>query len=119
MKLSLIRIIDRGVPLKERLHLKALNDANLTYFVVLSTAYTSPTALSSGGKAAYWFPPKNVKAGDAIVLYTCAGTPSESKNADGTTSYFLYWGWKEPLWNAAGKCAVVMEVTNWVTSQYE
>lgn len=119
MKLSIIRIIDRGVPFKERLHLKALNDANLTYYVVLSTDYTSPTALSVGGKAAYWFSPKSVKAGDSVVLYTCKGQPSDTKNADGTTTFFLYWGWDSPLWSVTGKCAVVMELTNWMTSPYE
>ena len=119
MKLSIIRIIDRGITSKERLYLKALNDINLSYYLVLSTDYSSPTALSVGGKSAYWFSPKSLKAGDSVVLYTCGGKASETKNSDGTTTYFLYWGWASPLWNATGKCAVVMELSNWMTSQYE
>lgn len=119
MKLSIIRIVDRGVQDKERLYLKALNDVNLSSYLVFSTSYSEPAKISAGGKSAYWFPPKRVKAGDSIILYTGTGKPSETKKTDGTTTYFLYWGWKAPLWVATGKCAVVMELADWVTSQYE
>ena len=119
MKVSIVKIIDRGVPEKERLHLRVLNDTNLTYYVVLATSYITPASISAGWKGAYWFHPRAVKSGDSVVLYSRAGKASETKNKDGTTTHFLFWGAKTPLWNVTGKCAVVMEVSGWLTSPFE
>jgi hypothetical protein len=119
MKLSIVRIVDRGVPQKERLFLRVLNDTNLCYYVVLATLYNTPTSLSSGWKSAYWFVPLPVKAGDSVVLYSCSGKFQQTKNPDGTTTHFVYWGATNPLWDTTGKCAVVMEISSWATSLYE
>ena len=119
MKLSIVNIADRGVTEQERLFLRVLNDTNLTYYVVLATSYNSATSISAGWKGAYWFDPRPVKSGDSVILYSKAGEAKNIKNKDGTTTHFLYWGAKTPLWNVTGKCAVVMEVSGWVTSPFE
>jgi hypothetical protein len=119
MKLAIVRIADRSVPNKERLHLKALSDTNLSFFAVLATVYSSPTAISTLPRYVFWFKSKPVKAGDNIILCTAEGTPSEEKNADGTTTYFFYWGLKNTIWNKTGECAVIFEINSWQTSPYE
>jgi len=118
MKLAIVRIADRG-SLDERLHLRVLADTNLSYYVVLNTTYLDPGRVDAGAKGAYWFAPTPVKAGDTVVLCSRSGAQGQTKNADGTTNYFFFWGFPQPVWNSTGKCVVVMEMNTWQTSPYE
>lgn len=117
MKLEILKIIDRGVPNKERLWLKVLADCSLTYFAVIDTVYSTPNSISNSPKRTYWFDPKQVKVGDYVILYTCKGTPSESKNPDGSTNYFFYWNQANTLWNKPEDCAVLIELNGWQTTK--
>jgi len=117
MKIEVEKILDRGVANKERLWLKVIVDADLKYFIVFDTTYTSDNSISNLQRHAYWFKPKMVKAGDYVVLYTGLGEPTELKKKDGTTSYFLHWGLEKTIWNAAGDCAVLFELNSWQTSK--
>jgi len=119
MKIILNKIADRGVPDKERLVLRAVNDTTLAYFVVLDTAYATPQSVVSTPKHAFWFPPKSIKAGDWVILYSRVGTNSSEVQKDGTTAHFFFWGQSQVLWDKTGNCAVVMEVTDWNTSPFE
>ena len=118
MKLEIVDVIDRGVPGKERLWLKANAATNLQYYIVFDTTYTSENSISNIQRHAHWFVPKPVSAGDYVVLYTGKGTKSETKNTDGTTTHFLFWGIDRTIWNVNGDCAVLFEVSNWMTSKY-
>lgn len=117
MKIEIIKIIDRGLANKERLWLRVLANANLQYFIVFDTTYTFPDSISNLQRHAYWFKPKEVKAGDYVVLYTKQGTPSEQVNDNGTTTHFVYWGLDKTIWNDTGDCAVLFEVNSWQTSR--
>jgi len=118
MKIEIVKIIDRGVANNERLWLKVLVNTNLSYFIVIDTIYTSPNSISNLPRHTHWFRPKEVRAGDSIVLYTRPGTPSETKNADGSTIHYLFWGLNTTVWNAPESCAVLFEVSTWQTSKY-
>ena len=117
MKLEIVKILDRAVADKERLWLKVLADADLKYFIVFDTTYTSSTSISNLQRHAYWFKPKLVKAGDYVVLCTKRGIPSEQKRADGSTNHFLYWGLESTVWNDTGDCAVLFEINTWQASK--
>jgi hypothetical protein len=119
MKLQIVGVVDRKSAGNERLHLRALADANLMYYVVVDTTYISPTSISNKLRHTYWFPNRPVKAGDHVVLYSAAGTESKKINADGTTSHFFYWGLGSTVWNNTGDCAMVFEINTWMTSAYE
>ena len=116
MKIEIVRILDRAVANKERLWLEVIEDTDLKYFIVFDTTYTSETSISNLQRNAYWFKPKQVKAGDYVVLYTRPGTPSEQINEKGTNTHFLYWGLKNTVWNDTGDCAVLFELNSWQTS---
>lgn len=118
MKIEIVNIVDRGVANKERLWLKVIATTNLNYFIVFDTTYTSQNAISNLQRHAYWFKPKEVRAGDSVVLYTKSGTPSEQKNQDGSTTHFMFWGLEKTVWNNSGDCAVLFEVNSWQTSKY-
>lgn len=119
MKLQILGLVDRKGPGKERLHLRVLADANLSFYMVADTTYTNPTAISNKHRHSYWFPSRLVKAGDHVVLYSGIGTESSKLNSDGTTSYFYYWGINQTIWNNTGDCAVLFELGTWQTSNFE
>ena len=129
MRLQIVRIADRGVANQERLHLRALADTNLQYFVVLHTVYQS----SAGGLVfpwtpsmlvnrfplhTYWFGSRDVKAGDHILLYTGPGSESQEPTPDGHMNHFFRWGLPQTIWADANSCAVVMEIGQWETTPY-
>ena len=116
MKLQIVRIVDRGVPNKERLHLSVLQDVNLSFYVVLHSRYATPQTISSGHLLAYWFPNQQVRTGDQVVLLSGPGTNTSRKEPGGTTTYFYYWGLKDSLWGQFEDCAVVVEALSWSTS---
>ncbi len=116
MKLDIIQIADRGVASKERLHLRVLEDADLVYYIIFDTVYSSASTISNSQKDAFWFKPKKVKSGDHVIIYSGTGTNTESKNADGTTNHFYFWGKQKTMWNEVGDCAVLFEINTWKTS---
>lgn len=118
MNINIEKILDRGTANKERLWLRVVADTDLCYFIVFDTTYTTPDSISNLHRHAYWFRSKEVRAGDSVVLYTKAGTPSEQVNPDGTKTHFLFWGLENTIWNKTGDCAVLFEVTSWQTSKY-
>jgi len=119
MKLKIVKIIDRGIAGKERLWMKAIQDTEMDYYIVFDTTYISQDSISTAQQNTYWFEGKKVKSGDSIVLYTKKGTPSSKGHEDGTTTHFFYWGLDKPIWKNKGGCAVLFEVSGWVTSPYE
>jgi hypothetical protein len=119
MKLQIVGLIDRGKAAKERLYLRVVADANLSFYIVFDTTYTSPDAISNEQRHAYWFPSTQARAGDHVVLYTGSGEWSTSRNVDGTTNHFLFWGLDRTIWNKTGDCAVLFELNSWQTSRFE
>jgi len=115
MNLKVVRIADRGVPGKERLHLSVEADADLVYYVVFATEYQGLN-ISQIVKHVLWFKSYKVKAGDNVVLATGSGANSTSRRADGGTDHFFYWGQPQVLFAAPLACAVVVEIQNWATT---
>ena len=116
MKLKIVRIADRGVPNKERLHLQVLADTDLKYFAIFDTVWLSPQGISNLPNNTYWFSPQRVTALDDVVLVTGRGQPSQAPNGRGGMTYFYYWKRPTTLWNAPEACAVLVELTGWETT---
>ena len=116
MKLQIVRIAERGLPNKERLHLSVLQETNLSYYVVLLSRYINQNAVANGNLAAFWFPNQHVKPGDQIVLCSGSGTYTARSGPDGSTVHFFYWGQSKTVWNNPSDCAVVIEAGDWITS---
>ena len=103
----------------ERLVLKVLKDCDIGKFLTFDTTYTSDGRVSNRVRHPYWFPDKNVAAGDIVVLYTKVGRQSEKSNDNGTTSHFFYRGLERTIWNESGDCAIVLEISDWKSKGYE
>ena len=116
MRLQLVAIGDRGIANQERIHLAALTDTDASFYVVmLSVSIIAQGTVAAAARPAFWFPAQKLKAGDNVVLYTRAGTPSFQKRADGGTDYFYFWGLNQTVFNNFTACAVLAELAEWQT----
>lgn len=113
MKLEISSFADGGVFDKERVVLKALSDVDIGSYALLCSAITSERTPTAGNKSCYWFPDKQVKAGDLVVLYTKRGTSSTKDLKEGRTAHFYYWGMQNALWGGNGNGAVLLNVSGW------
>lgn len=114
MNLTLVSTEDVGDPQRERLIFRAQDDTDLGVFLVLLAHKSTETQPLSGAiPHCYWFEDKAVKKGDTIVLYTKNGSRSEKENANKTTSYFYYWGFKAPMLKDGRLLPVLIESDNW------
>jgi len=115
MNIKLVGIFDRGNLDKERIHFIALSDLSLSYYAVFSTFYTGQNQIQALDKNCYWFPPKNIRANENIVLYTKAGQTLEQKKENGDVHHFYYRGLRVPVFQNPNACAVIFELKTWIT----
>jgi hypothetical protein len=110
MKIEAVGIYDRGDLTKERLHLRALADIELNAYLVLDTNYVTATTIQVGQRQCYWLPPKSVKAGESVIVYTRVGSPSTETQEDGTIHHFIFRQNDRTLYHDKKSCAVTFEL---------
>lgn len=118
MKLNITKIFDPKNYDAERVLLEVTEDCNLHFFIIIDTTYYPTTKrISNKLRHTYWFPNQDVLAGDTVALYTKKGINTARKNPDGiTTTYTLYWGLGNSVWNNDGDAAVLFEISEWATT---
>ena len=117
MELKISAIGDRGVLKDERIGFNVLKDCELKFYQLFRTSFGDLGNFYNRGKAAYWFAPKNVKAGDKIVVYSKSGTDNSKLNEDGTTTYWYYWGLSEPIFSDDKNGIVLVQINDWESSK--
>ncbi len=113
MNIAINKTVDRGDLEKERIIFAVKDDDFLGAYLVFKSKKTGEKMVSSKTEATYWFPDKEVKKGDLVVLYTKVGINTEKKNTDGTTSFFFYWGLTDSLWNDSVDAVVLTRLQEW------
>ena len=113
MKLDIISIEHKGDLSKETIWLDVLEDADLKYYLVGDTTYTSENSISNELRHVFWFTSKSVKKHDYVALHTKDGTDSAAPNDRNTTTHHIYWDLGRTIWNKEGDCAVLFEVNTW------
>ncbi|MDO8267441.1 MAG: hypothetical protein Q7T32_06365 [Moraxellaceae bacterium] len=112
MRVQIKSVAGKGIPEKERLVLRVLLDTNIGDFVVMRTGYGA-NGVTIDVTNTYWFPYKEVSAGDLIILYTKAGKDSEKDIEDGKKAHFFYWEIEGSIWNTATKAPVLLYAPEW------
>ena len=115
MNLQLVTIGDKGQSNKERVHVTALADINLAYYVAFASRWAPDNTIYRVPTHAFWFPSVIAKSGDHIVLYTCAGKDTSEPRPDGKTNHFFYWGLPTVLFNDPGVSLTIFEALSWAT----
>ena len=113
MKLELIKIVDNGTHDSEKVLISVNQDANLKFYLVRDTTYSSKGKLSNEWVHTYKFLDQNVKKGDKVILFTKAGIKSSRDIGNGNTEYTYYWGLNSCVWNNDGDVAVLYEIEAW------
>ena len=115
MKVKISAIREAGHLQKERVVLRVESACNIGEFLLLQTGFEDGS-VNTGIYETFWFPDKQVRAGDYVVLYTKNGTRSE-KPFQEATSHFFYIGKSEPIWNFRDRSAVLMHAPVWQSYQ--
>ena len=117
MELRITGISDRGVLKDERIGFKVVKDCELKFYQLFRTSFSKSGGFYNRAKSAYWFAPKEVKAGDKIIVYSRSGKDNSQENSDGTTTYWFYWGLDEPIFVEEKYGIVLVEINNWALSK--
>lgn len=93
-ELTIASVLDRGVPNKECIAIKANSPLNtMRYGVLLGNAIPNTSTIFPIKDNYYWFGEGVLNAGDWIFLYTGSGSSRVSQSNDGLSQlYSLYWG---------------------------
>jgi len=118
MNIEIKAVRDPGVLSDERLVLKILKDCDIGSYLTFDTTYTEDGSVSNLVRHPYWFPDKEVEAGDLVVVYTKTGKSSVKNNKDGSRSHFFYRGMDRTIWNKEKDCAIVLEISSWASKGY-
>lgn len=118
MKIKFLYIKDNGVLDKERVVLLVEEDCDLGHYLI-ATSHFKPDAgtFSSKIKNVFWFPDREVKKGDKIIVYTKKGIHNKQENEDQTTSHFFYWGIEAPLNSKNDETCVVVFNASWLVER--
>lgn len=113
MDLEIKTVKDKGFLQKERIILVANSNTNAGFYLILDTTFNEDDEPTNLLRNTFWFPDKEVKKGDLVVLYTKAGYDSEMINNKGNKTHFFYWDLKKTVWNKEEDGAVLIEIQNW------
>ncbi|EKN5106719.1 TPA: hypothetical protein P0N76_000229 [Yersinia enterocolitica] len=113
MTIEIKYVKDAGDIKKERLVLKVVSDDQIGNYVTFDTTYFDDGTVSNSMRHSFWFPDREVKENDLIIVYTRNGQDSRVENKNGTTSHFFYMGLDKSIWNKDGDCAVLMKIASW------
>lgn len=108
MSLRISSIAGAGDFDKERLIMRAGTDLDIGGFSLFCCKVVSENQVDSGDVAcAYWFEDYEVKSGDLVILYTKSGKRSSKVNESGSTSHFIYWERRSPIWSPEYRAVLI------------
>jgi len=117
MELKIISVGDKGDLQNERIGLQAIKDCEIKFYQLFRTEFLESGGFYNRSTAAFWFAPKNIKAGDKVVVYTRTGVDKSEVKADGTTVHFFYWGLNQAIFTDNKHGVVLAEMVNWEISK--
>jgi hypothetical protein len=113
MKAKITTIADPGHISKERVVIKVSGDLDIGSFAIMEAGVRGGE-ITTGIVDVYWFPDKEVAAGDIVVLYTKNGTPNEKALKSGGRAHFFYWGAVDvSKWQGKDVAPVLVEIAEW------
>ncbi len=93
--------------------LRIIHDVDIGHYILFAGRITGSGVSPNAVPAAFWFPDKEIKKGDLVVVYTKEGSFSSKSNPSGTTSFFYYWGLQESLFSRDRHAAVLAQISSW------
>lgn len=114
MELEIKRVENASTPSKEYVVLQVTEDTNLYYWAVVDSTFNPDGSMSNEHRHVYFFPAKQVKKGDWVVLYSGTGTNGVVKkfNDNDSNYYAYYWQSGSCIWNNTGDNASLIRYGN-------
>jgi hypothetical protein len=113
--LRFVNCAEAGFFADERVVLRPSASLNLMEYVLLPMKATGKANDAEDlNKDAYWFPDKEVNAGDYILLYTKTGTDHSFTNSNGHEVHVFYWNKERAVWKDGAQVVAVLKITDWV-----
>lgn len=116
MSLSVRSVHNHGNASDELVIIDVIKACNLQYWMICDTTFQSSTHISDKLRHMFWFPDKQVSAGDVVVLHTKIGTNTSRPMANGYSRHDLFWQLRTSVWNNDYDAAVLFEIKDWLTS---
>ncbi len=92
-ELSIVSILDRGVPNKECIAIQANESVNMGQFGMMLGQYATDGTAIPYFDHMFWFGDGFVKSGDWLFLFTGSGVPRKAKATNGINETFsVFWG---------------------------
>lgn len=112
MNLTLKSIADKGNPQKERVVIRVAQNTDVGSYLLLCTGFIDGK-VNTGVTDTFWFPDKEVGAGDLVVLYSKTGKTNEKTLENGTKVHFFYWGTSGSRWSSPESGVVLLNAPEW------
>lgn len=113
MDLTITSVHGHGDASKEYVMLRVDRDCDLGDYILADTTYVGPNQVSNELRHMFWFPSKQVVAGDVVVLRTGTGRHVEEAQKDGSTKHRFYWELGSAVWNDTGDTAILIKIAEW------
>ncbi len=92
-ELSVVSVLDRGVPNKECIAIQAEQAINLGQYGVMLGQHAGDNSVFPFQDNMFWFGDGMISEGDWVFIYTGSGTPNKHKALDNVHhTYGLFWG---------------------------
>ncbi|WP_175127814.1 hypothetical protein [Achromobacter piechaudii] len=115
MKVKITAIREPGNLEKERIVMRVESACDIGQFILLQTGFHEGS-VNTLIYETFWFPDKEVGAGDFVVVYTKNGNSSEKPFKE-SKSHFFYMGESKAIWQHDGRSAVLMHAPTWQSFQ--
>ena len=102
---------------QERLVLKAKKDLNLIGYVILDMTYTAEGKVSDLNRHVFWFPSKEIKLGDYVILYTKNGSNNSFVDKAGDQIHVFYWNLDRQVWNNDADAVTILKIDSFQYSK--
>jgi hypothetical protein len=103
------KVIDAGNLASEHLEIIVNNGCNLKNYIVVDNTYDQDDKLSNKHQHIFFFPDKEVEAGDTIILMSKKGDDSSQGFLLSKTHTF-HWNLSNSVWNKGRDCAMIFEI---------
>lgn len=107
MKVKIRGVVDGNNHKNEMLVIDVMEDTDMGQYLVMDSTYKPDGTVSNRFRHIYWFPPKKVKKGDIVILFTKKGEDITDQEANQVV-HFFYWNVESSVWNNAGDCVVLL-----------
>lgn len=111
--ITITRILDAGVANQERILFEVTGTDDTGRYEAFLTTELQEGRIRAKPSDVYWFPDKEVRSGDLVILYTKPGEYSVINNQLGTRTHFFYWGSKGTLLNKPKDAIALLTINGW------